>query len=95
MIGDMTEPVRSAFVWQAAWMISAQLGITLDNALNLLEVSAVGHDRPLVEVAQDVVEQRIHFEPPEREKQEVVEAPAVPDEPDRREDPTQRPENME
>jgi hypothetical protein len=43
-------------------MISVQLGIAVDDALFRLEACAVTDDRPLLELATDVVERRLRFD---------------------------------
>lgn len=49
-------------VHQATGMVAAQLEITVTQALIRLRGYAFGNDRPLTEVAQDVVARRLRFE---------------------------------
>jgi GAF domain len=49
-------------VHQAAGMISIQLGISVGDALMRLRAYAFRADRPLVDVARDVVVRRLHFD---------------------------------
>ena len=49
-------------VHQAAGMVSVQLGISVGHALIRLRGYAFGNDRPLVEVADDVVARRLRFD---------------------------------
>lgn len=46
---------------QAAGMVAAQLGIDVDDASVLLRAHAVGTDRPVVEVADEVIARRLRF----------------------------------
>ena len=48
-------------VHQAAGMVSAQLDVTLTEALIRLRAYAFANDRPLTEVAEDVVARRLRF----------------------------------
>lgn len=48
-------------VHQAAGMVAAQLGIDLDEASARLRAHAVGTDRPIVEVANDIVARRLRL----------------------------------
>jgi hypothetical protein len=50
-------------VHQASGMVSAQLGVSVGQALIRLRAYAFGNERPLVEVAQDVVARRLRFDP--------------------------------
>ena len=50
-------------VHQAAGMVSVQLDGTIAQALIRLRAYAYGNDRPLTEVAQDVVARRLRFDP--------------------------------
>lgn len=50
-----------AAVHQAAGMISVQADVTLAEALIRLRAHAFRHDRPVIEVAEDVVARRVHF----------------------------------
>ncbi|CAM4058042.1 GAF and ANTAR domain-containing protein [Nocardiopsis rhodophaea] len=52
-----------AEVHQAAGMISAQLDVGIDEALVRLRAYAFGHERPLADVARDVVRRRLRFTP--------------------------------
>ncbi|WP_026125756.1 ANTAR domain-containing protein [Nocardiopsis gilva] len=52
-----------AEVHQAAGMISAQLDVGIDEALVRLRAYAFGHERPLADVARDVVRRRLKFTP--------------------------------
>jgi hypothetical protein len=54
--------IYHAQVHQATGMISVQLGVTLAEALVRLRAHAYGNDRPLAEVAADVVDRRLRFE---------------------------------
>lgn len=55
-------------VHQASGMVSAQLEVTVGQALVRLRAHAFGNDRPLVEVAQDVVARRLRFDAQSGEK---------------------------
>lgn len=55
-------------VHQASGMVSAQLEVTVGQALIRLRAHAFGNDRPLVEVAQDVVARRLRFDAQSGEK---------------------------
>jgi hypothetical protein len=55
--------VHQAVVHQATGMILVQLGVSIDVAFLRLRAYAYAHDRPLGEVARDVVERRLRFEP--------------------------------
>jgi hypothetical protein len=48
-------------VHQASGMVSAQLDVSVAQALIRLRGYAFGHDRPLTEVAEDVVARRLRF----------------------------------
>lgn len=48
-------------VHQASGMVSAQLGVGVRDALLRLRAYAFAHDRPLTEVAKDVVARRLRF----------------------------------
>lgn len=50
-------------VHQAAGMVAAQLEESVGQALVRLRAHAFGNDRPLVEVAEDVVERRLRWQP--------------------------------
>ncbi len=49
-------------------MISAQLEVSLAEAPVRLRADAYGDDRPIAEVAADVVARRLRFEDPNREQ---------------------------
>jgi hypothetical protein len=55
-----------AEVHQATGMISVQLDVSLAEALVRLRAHAYGNDRPIAEVAADVVARRLRFEDPSR-----------------------------
>lgn len=55
-------------VHQASGMVAAQLGITVGRALIRLRAHAFGNDRPLQEVAHDVVARRLRFDAPSGEQ---------------------------
>jgi hypothetical protein len=55
-------------VHQASGMVSAQLDITVAHALIRLRAHAFGNDRPLTQVAQDVVARRLRFDARSGEK---------------------------
>ena len=55
-------------VHQASGMVSAQLEVTVGQALIRLRAHAFGNGRPLVEVAQDVVARRLRFDAQSGEK---------------------------
>jgi hypothetical protein len=57
---DLTE--RRAVVHQAAGMISVQLGVDMTVALLRLRAHAWAHERPIVDVATDVVARRLLFD---------------------------------
>ncbi|HZU72207.1 MAG TPA: GAF and ANTAR domain-containing protein [Acidimicrobiales bacterium] len=48
-------------VHNAAGVVSVQLGVTVTEAMIALRAYAFAHDRPLRDVAQDVVERRLRF----------------------------------
>ncbi len=54
-------PLEHVEVHQATGMIVAQLDVPADDALARLRAHAFLHDRPLVEVARDVVARRLRF----------------------------------
>lgn len=57
---------RSAYqlqVHQATGMVQVQLGIPTQEAFVMLRARAFSTDRPMLEVAQDVVERRLRFSP--------------------------------
>ena len=49
-------------VHQATGMVAAQLDVTLSHALIRLRAHAFGNDRPLDDVARDVVDRRLRFD---------------------------------
>jgi hypothetical protein len=49
-------------VHQAAGMVAAQLDVTVGTALIRLRAYAFGHDRPLADVARDVVARKLRFD---------------------------------
>lgn len=49
-------------VHQAAGMLAAQMEVTVGAALIHLRAYAFGHDRPLTEVARDVVDRKLRFD---------------------------------
>jgi hypothetical protein len=52
-----------AVIHQAAGMVSVQLGVDVDAALAELKARAVLEDRPLEDLARDVVARRSRFDP--------------------------------
>jgi hypothetical protein len=50
-------------VYQAVGMVSAQLGVSVDESLMRLKAHAFANDRQLAELAQDVVARRLRFDP--------------------------------
>lgn len=52
----------SVVVYQASGMISVQLGVPVDLAMIELQVRAIETERDLRDLANDVVERRIHFD---------------------------------
>jgi len=58
-------------VHQAAGMVSAQLEVSVGQALIRLRGYAFGNDRPLTDVAQDVVARRLRFDDRSGEKDPV------------------------
>jgi hypothetical protein len=55
-------------VHQASGMVAAQLEVSVGQALIRLRAYAFGNDRPLTEVAQDVVARTLRFDPQSGEK---------------------------
>ena len=49
-------------VHQAAGMVAVQLGVSIGEALIRLRAYAFGHDRPLTDVAEDVVARTLRFD---------------------------------
>ncbi|AYG79128.1 hypothetical protein DWB77_01238 [Streptomyces hundungensis] len=58
---DTPQVLHRAVVHQATGMISVQLGRPLSEALMRLRAFAYAHDRPITEVARDVVARRLRF----------------------------------
>ena len=54
-------PLRQAEVHQATGMLSVQLGVSMDEALVRLRAHSFMHDRPVVEVARDVVTRHLRL----------------------------------
>ena len=54
---------HQAQVHQATGMIIVQLGVPAETAFARLRAYAYAHDRPLGEVARDVVQRRMRFDP--------------------------------
>lgn len=63
---DLTIPEAAALVGaeihQASGMLMVQLGLSIEAALARLRAYAFAYDRPLIEVARDVVARRLEFE---------------------------------
>ncbi|MCI2423340.1 GAF and ANTAR domain-containing protein [Saccharopolyspora sp. K220] len=55
-------PLHRAEVHQATGMIMAQANVSAEAAVAMLRASAFANDRPIDEVAQDVVARRLRFE---------------------------------
>ena len=55
-------------VHQASGMVAAQLGVTVGVALVRLRAYAFGNDRPLADVARDVVSRTLRFDERSGEK---------------------------
>jgi hypothetical protein len=55
-------------VHQASGMVAAQLEVSVAQALIRLRAYAFGNDRPLTEVAKDVVARRLRFDAQSGEK---------------------------
>jgi hypothetical protein len=53
---------RRSVVHQAVGMVSVQLGVTVDEALVRLRAHAFGNNRPVAELARDVVDRRVRFD---------------------------------
>ncbi|MEV5979112.1 ANTAR domain-containing protein [Streptomyces sp. NPDC052114] len=58
MAGDGPPPLHRALVHQAAGFLTVRLGIPIDQALVRLRAYAFTHDRPILDVAHDVVHRR-------------------------------------
>jgi AmiR/NasT family two-component response regulator len=65
---DLTRLLR-AEVHRAAGMVMAQAGVTIEDALVRLRAYAFSSGRSLTEVASDVVERRLRFDPDNRPAQ--------------------------
>ncbi|MGW8376780.1 GAF and ANTAR domain-containing protein [Streptomyces sp. ODS28] len=61
---DSSLDLHRAEVHQATGMLTVQLGLSLDRALLYLRVYAFTHDRPLREVAHEIVTGRLRLDPP-------------------------------
>lgn len=59
--GGYAHPLLRAKVQQATGMISVQLGVGLDAALSRLRAYAFAAERPIDEVAEDVISHRVRF----------------------------------
>lgn len=59
-------------VHQAAGMIAAQLDVGIGQALIRLRAYAFGHDRPLTQLAQDVVARKLRFDGSEIDGRETL-----------------------
>jgi hypothetical protein len=55
-------------VHQASGMVAAQLDVSVGHALIRLRAHAFGNDRPLAEIAKDVVDRTLRFDPRSREQ---------------------------
>ncbi len=53
-------------VHQASGMVAAQCGVSVAQALVRLRAHAFGNERPLADVARDVVHRRLRFDPPDQ-----------------------------
>jgi ANTAR domain/GAF domain len=64
---DTTEevPMYRAEIYQASGMIMAQLSCSIEEAMIRLRAYAFAHDRPLHEVARQVVDRQLRFDPDE------------------------------
>jgi ANTAR domain len=58
-------------VHQASGMVAAQLEVSVGQALVRLRAYAFGNDRPLTEVAKDVVSRKLRFDAASGEKDPV------------------------
>lgn len=58
---DGTSVLREAAIHQATGMVSVQLGVSVEEALLMLRARAYASERPLKDVARDVVELRLRF----------------------------------
>ncbi|MCA1677193.1 MAG: ANTAR domain-containing protein, partial [Actinobacteria bacterium] len=66
MDGDLADalPLHSPQVHQATGMISAQLDVPMEDAFGRLRARAFTDQRPLAELASDVVVRRLRFDSP-------------------------------
>jgi len=67
-----TPSPSSSEIHQATGMVIAQLSVTPRVAYLRLRAHAFAHDRPLTEVARDVIERRLRFEPDEEPLSELA-----------------------
>ncbi|MFJ5986227.1 GAF and ANTAR domain-containing protein [Lentzea sp. NPDC092896] len=56
-------PLRRAEVHQATGMLSVQLGVSMDEALVRLRAHSFAHDKPVVDVARDIVTRHLRLSP--------------------------------
>ncbi len=61
VMADLTDGALHAEVHQASGMVSAQLGVSVGDALARLRARAFAVDRPISDVAADVVARRLRF----------------------------------
>ena len=54
-------PLDHTEVYQATGMVMAQLGVPVETALSRLRAHAFVHDRPIDDIARDVVARRLRF----------------------------------
>ena len=52
-----------AEIYQASGMVMAQLDCTIDEAMARLRAYAFAHDEPLQDVARQVVDRKLRFDP--------------------------------
>lgn len=64
LLTDM--PLRRAEVHQATGMLSVQLGVSVEEALVRLRAHAFAEERPVIDVARDVVARRLRLTPEAR-----------------------------
>ncbi|MCR3754331.1 GAF and ANTAR domain-containing protein [Lentzea californiensis] len=64
LLADM--PLRRAEVHQATGMLSVQLGVSVEEALVRLRAHAFAEERPVIDVARDVVARRLRLTPEAR-----------------------------
>ena len=55
-------PSHRAVVHQATGMVSAQVSVSVSSALTMLRAYAFAEDRPISEVAAEVVDRRLRFD---------------------------------